>query len=101
MAAAPTAEQTFDANVKAGTSQTLPSSITETMAGPTATTSQVIQGAGYTLTGDGVDPALSVKGSGTLLNLDNLNIANTGGAPSVAISAGATVEFGDGRRWRS
>ena len=85
------AEQTFDADLASNTPYTFTGNIQETQTPPTVTGAETLDGANFTLTGDGTSPALVVSTTGTL-TLESLSVANT--ASAAAIQDNGAVIFG-------
>jgi fibronectin-binding autotransporter adhesin len=83
------------ANGGTDTTGTFTVNVTENAA-PTAITDMTgaltLDGANFTLTGDGTDAALSLSAAATV-TIENLNIANTGAGAGIATSTGSTVTF--------
>jgi fibronectin-binding autotransporter adhesin len=78
------------------TTGTFTASVTETSAPTTITATAaadlVLDGANFTLTGDGTDAALTVAAGG-MVTIENLSIANTGTAAAISVGAGGIVTF--------
>jgi autotransporter-associated beta strand protein len=78
------------------TTGTFTASVTETSAPTTITATAAadlaLDGANFTLTGDGTDAALTVAAGG-MVTIENLSIANTGTAAAISVGAGGIVTF--------